>query len=40
MGFENWLHKVIANFIKDDKEYLIFITGMIGIAIFFYGTIS
>ena len=40
MGFENWLHKKLAPFLADDKEYLIMVVGLAGIALFLYALVT
>ena len=36
MGLENWLHEKLRHLIKDEKEYLLVVVGLAGIAMFLY----
>jgi len=40
MGLEKWLHKQFKGFMKDDKEYLLVIIGLAGIALFLYAVLG
>jgi hypothetical protein len=36
MGFENWIHRKLAPLMRTEKEYLIVVVGLAGIAMFLY----
>jgi len=40
MGIEKWLHTKLAPLMSNDKEYLIVVVGLAGIALFLYAVIN